>query len=141
MSLLSPFPKASVPPVVVAGITFGKYRFCEPRSFPTILIPPIQGVYALMVQDSGWTPRKLRPIYIGESADLKKRLTPQHEKYDHWKREAAGLALYYAYHMTIGATEKQRKDMEAELIGQYNPPCNTLLLSMVRPLMPLKRIG
>lgn len=139
MSLVPPFPKIPVPPLAPAGITLGKYIFCEPRAFPPMLMAPIQAVYVIMVQDSRWTPRQLRPIYIGESANLHNRLTTQHEKHDHWKREAAGLTLYYAYHMTIGSGEQQRKDIEAELVGQYNPPCNTLLRSLLFGRVPLKR--
>jgi hypothetical protein len=121
---------------VVQGIRYGDLTFTEPRLFAPALIAPIQGIYAIVVPDIAYKPRQFRLLYLGETADFSKRLTDQHEKYAHWKREANGQALYYAYYMTINWTEQQRKDAECALIKQYNPPCNTMLRSLIAPLTP-----
>lgn len=118
------------------GIVYGKLTFSEPRSFPPALMAPIAGVYAIVVPDISSMPRPFRLLYVGESTDMSKRLTDQHEKYAHWKREANGQALYFAYCMAITWTEKQRKDAESAIIKEYNPPCNTMLRSLIAPLAP-----
>jgi excinuclease UvrABC nuclease subunit len=116
----------TLPPVtpVVQGIKFGDRQFYEPRRFPSLLIPPTQGIYAILVSDATWTPRPFRVIYFGESNNLGNRISTAHEKYIDWTREAAGSQLYVAYHVTIGMTDAQRRDAECVLINQYQPVCN-----------------
>lgn len=118
---LPPLPKLSVPQY---SIRFGHHEFNGPFTFPPMFLLPAPGIYAVLVQDPGWTPRPFRPLYIGQSIDLHGRLSVQHEKYPDWMREARGLALHYAYFTTTLWTDKQRKDVEAELIAWYDPPCN-----------------
>lgn len=117
------FTLSPVPPAV-QGINFGGRQFYEPRRFPGLLIPPTQGIYAILVQDATCTPRKFRVIYFGESNNLGNRIRTTHEKYRDWTREAAGSQLYMAYHTTIGMSDAQRRDAECVLINQYTPCCN-----------------
>lgn len=138
---LLPIPNLTGMSSLSQGIRYGDLTFSEPRAFPPVLMAPFQGIYAVVAPDPAFKPRPFRLLYIGETADLSKRLTDQHEKYSHWKREANGQTLYCAYYMTTMWTEQQRKDTEAALIKQYDPPCNTLLRSLFAPpVPPLKRL-
>lgn len=112
------------------GIYYDNRRFSAPRRFPGLLIPPIPGIYAILIPDAQMKPRQFRLLYIGETEDLNKRVCELHEKHESWKREAAGRPLYFAYHETIGMTTQQRKDAECAIIAKYDPPCNIQL----RPL-------
>jgi hypothetical protein len=76
-----------------------------------------------------WSPRQLRPVYFGESEDLRKRVCDLHEKHSDWKREAGILDLFYAYHPTLSYTAQQRKDAEWALIQKCDTPCNIQLRS------------
>jgi len=116
--VLSPVPPA------VQGINFGGRKFYEPRRFPGVLIPPTQGIYAILVQDAACSPRQFRVIYFGESNNLESRICTTHEKYSDWTREASGSQLYVAYHATIGMSDAQRRDAECMLINHYKPSCN-----------------
>jgi hypothetical protein len=107
------------------GVYYKERRFSEPARFPSVLVPSFQGIYAILVPDTGLTPRPFRLLYIGESANLSERITKQHERFEDWIREALGGRLYFAYHKTIGMTDQQRRDAECELINHYNPPCNS----------------
>jgi hypothetical protein len=122
MTLPPPSKLHRIPP---RGIYYKERRFSEPARFPSVLIPPFQGIYAILVPDTGLTPRPFRLLYIGESANLSERITKQHEKFEDWTREALGSQLYFAYHETIGMTDQQRRNAECELINHYNPPCNS----------------
>jgi hypothetical protein len=108
-----------------SGITLGDRVFTQPMRFPSMLIPPLPGLYAILVKDNGLFGSLMRPVYIGESEDLKKRLTVAHEKCDDWKREAAGRELYYALHTPVGMlNDQQRRAAERDLIDRLQPPCN-----------------
>lgn len=113
------------PPQV--GIRYGNVSFTEPLVFPPPLLAPIQGLYVIMVRDTRFGPRPFRLLYVGETTNLSQRVCEQHEKYDDWKREAGGAALYYAYAWSSNWTERQRKDAEEAIIVQHDPPCNILL--------------
>ena len=108
----------------VQGIKFGERQFSEPRRFPELLIPPTQGIYAILVQDANYKPRPFRVIYFGESSNLGDRVCTTHEKYSDWTRSAGGTQLYMAYHWTTGMNDTQRRDAECVLINQYKPECN-----------------
>ena len=128
---------AIIPPLKPAsgGIRFGTRDFTEPSRFPSPLIPPFSGIYVMLVPDSRGTPRPFRVLYIGESDNLSRRVTRQHEKFEHWTREAAGSQLYFAFHNTMGMSDLQRRDAECELINHYGPPCNTKSISPFRPAL------
>ena len=89
-----------------------------------VMIPPTQGIYAILVPDQRFSPRGFAVLYFGEAGDISQRLTSQHEKLSAWYREAAGRTLYFAYHVTPGMTDQQRRNAECELINAYLPPCN-----------------
>jgi hypothetical protein len=129
--LLPPPSKFSGVPSLTQGIRYGEVSFSEPRLFPPTLLLPFQGIYVILVPDAAFSPRQFRLLYVGESGDVSKRLSDKHEKYNHWKREANGQMLYFAYCSTFGYTEEQRKRAEAEIISTYNPSCNTLLRSLL----------
>jgi hypothetical protein len=127
-------PSLYVPrPLPQPGIYFLSWQFTEPRLLGTGLIAPTQGIYVIMLSDISWQPRQFRPIYIGESENLNKRVCDLHEKYTDWRREAGGLGLFMAYRVTMGMTAQQRKGIEEVLIKRYDPPCNVML----RPIAKL----
>jgi excinuclease UvrABC nuclease subunit len=119
-------------PATSQGIMYENVKFSEPRRFPPLLIPPTHGLYAIMVVDTSYRPRPYRVLYIGETENFQERLTTGHEKYEDWKREAQGAALYYSYHWFHG-TQDARLALEADLIRKLNPPCNVQLRSVLMP--------
>ena len=58
--------------------------------------------------------------YIGETEDYSKRDYSNHHKKDDIEKANANSWGY----CTLTASEKDRKAIEADLIAQYNPPCN-----------------
>ena len=62
------------------------------------------------------------PLYIGQSGDLRDRLTPitSHEKYPCAK--ARGITHVHV-HVNYGG-EQARLAEERDLIARWNPPCN-----------------
>jgi hypothetical protein len=114
---------ARIPPVT-QGIKFCDRLFTEPTRLSSALIPPVSGIYAILVPDAGCSPRQFRPVYFGESSNLNGRVSTSHEKYNDWVRAAAGSQLYLAHHATILMNDQQRRDAECELINHYRPECN-----------------
>jgi hypothetical protein len=114
-----------VPPLPLAprGFNLDGHLFSQPARFPSPFIPPFQGIYAIVTFGSGLFGQIYRPLYIGQSDNLSRRVTKEHEKFEDWKRSAAGLPLYYSLYVTHGS-EKERCDLEGKLIDQYQPPCN-----------------
>lgn len=112
------------PSPAMPGISYGIHRFSEPRLFPALTIPPFEGLYTILVTDMKFRPRPFRLLYIGESPDLGRDLTMQHEKFVEWIREAHGRPLFVAYQTMIGSSVRDRRNAELELISAYRPPCN-----------------
>jgi hypothetical protein len=106
------------------GIYFRDRRFSEPSPFNSANTIPSQGIYAILVRDEGYTPRPFQIIYFGESDKLARRVNPLHESYEEWVRQARGAALYVAFYNTAGTPNRQRKELQKQLIEDYNPPCN-----------------
>jgi hypothetical protein len=121
------------------GIYFRDCRFSEPSLFSSANTIPSQGIYAILVRDEGFTPRPFQIICFGESDKLARRVTTQHESYGEWERQARGGELYVAFYNTTGTPNRQRKELEKQLIQDYNPPCNNRnsdpACSMLRPLL------
>ena len=119
------------PSPVTPGINYGNFRFSEPRLFPALTVPPFEGIYAILVTDMKFRPRPFRLLYIGETGDLGRDITLQHEKLDDWTREAHGHPLFVAWHTMISASSQQRRSAELELINVYRPPCNARIICPV----------
>jgi len=98
--------------------------FTEPLRFGAMLLPTVQGIYAIMAPDDTWTPRKFRPLYFGEAGNLKTRVTWSHEKSAEWVREARTSPIYVSFYLTLGKSEEERRTMEEKFIAHYCPPCN-----------------
>lgn len=88
------------------------------------MVPTEQGLYAILTPDETCGPRPFAVLYFGEARNLSERLTRDHEKYAEWMRMAAGRALYFGYHLTVGYTYDQRREAEVELIRAHKPACN-----------------
>jgi hypothetical protein len=99
MPFLQPF--LGTPPQAQC-IRFGNLVFSYPEPLAdatladTILSAP--GLYVVMVFDASWSPLPYRPLYFGESENMRSRATRAHEKYASWKREGGTATLYRAFH-------------------------------------------
>lgn len=79
-------------------------------------------VYACTYNSAEGTVSLRELMYVGESENVKKRLT-DHEKLPKWKnRLRAGETLCYSF-ANIGNVERIRA--EAAIINYHKPPCNT----------------
>jgi hypothetical protein len=117
------------------GIYFHDRRFSEPLPFTSPNDIPTQGIYAILVRDESFTPRPYQVLYFGESAHLAGRVTPQHEGYEDWVRQARDAGLYVAFYNTAGTPSRQRKELAKLLIQDYNPPCNDRQPDASRPML------
>ncbi len=85
------------------------------------------GLYSIVVSDVSWRPFPYRPLYFGESENLRSRATTSHENYLCWTRAGGTASLYRAFHYMTGSTRTQRQAAESQLIAFYNTPCNQRL--------------
>jgi hypothetical protein len=108
----------------MSGIIYKERLFSEPVEFGEAPLSRTQGIFAILVRDAGWWPQQYRVIYFGETDNLVKNVTSQHERYHYWLREAAGAPLYVAVHTTARMKAQKRKEAEYELIRECNPACN-----------------
>ena len=127
-SLLTPPPRLQPPP---AGICFADRLFSEPEFLPSLCSPAdflfeTPGIYVILAFAETWQPRLYRPLYFGESQNIRRRATTSHENHDKWQREA-GNVLFRAFHEMPGSTQAQRQAVESALITRYNTPCNQRL--------------
>jgi hypothetical protein len=124
VSLQNPLP----PVIPQQGIRFGDSVFSEPNAFSIAWLPPTPGLYAILVFDCSCSPRMFRVLYFGKAGDLAVRVVSSHEKYDEWCRAAGGAGnLYVAHCQMTTSYEWERTSIEASLIRQYTPVCNTKL--------------
>jgi len=112
-------------------VFFGKqpnriFRFSGPVPLSTWSPPATDGVYAICVPDQGWNPLPVRPIYFGQSEDLKGRGFPrQHHAYRRWMFQVPSEAeLLAAWLAMLGSPKQGRMALEEYLIRIYDPPCN-----------------
>ena len=78
---------------------------------------PVAGnyIFAREIKPNEWT-----PIYVGETDNLQRRLTPEHEK-------MPCITHYGGTHVHTHASsddEATRKNEEADIMDKWNPPCN-----------------
>jgi hypothetical protein len=90
------------------GIRLGNRWFNEPTPFSMILPGTTQGIYAILAFDARFRPRPFRVLYLGESKNLKERVTDQHEKFSDWVQAAGGVVFFVSCHSTAGLTDEQR---------------------------------
>jgi len=124
-------------PPPLSGIIFHevhRWNFSEPEALSTSLALSVlmglkqEGVYVILTDDRAAKPRPYRPIYFGESENVRSRATSTHEKYSAWQREVGTYGkLYRAFHAMTGSTQQQRQVVESALIEAYNTPCNDKL--------------
>lgn len=72
--------------------------------------------YKKLGDDTNWYNLK----YIGETEDYSKRDYSNHHKKDEIVKSNANAWGYYK----TSVSEKDRKEIESDLIANYNPPCN-----------------
>jgi hypothetical protein len=60
------------------------------------------------------------PLYVGETDNLGKRLTPNHEKMDCVRRY--GVTHVHTHISSGGETIRQKE--ESDIRNKWNPPCN-----------------
>lgn len=125
-----------------AGITFLNRAFTEPSPISLTLPPVSSGIYAVMVPDPSCTPRPYRVIYFGESNNLSRCVTDNHECFNDWVREAGGAAnIYVAFCTTPLLREEQRRWANSDLIAEYQPVCNVKSSKAPPFYEPLLRIA
>ena len=84
--------------------------------------PEKPGIYCIYRANSDDKPLEL--LYIGESENIKERLSG-HEHYDDWEDELLpdeNLVFSYA---VVDGSAKKRQRIEAALIFKHKPVCNT----------------
>ena len=70
--------------------------------------------------------RQWKILYVGQTENLAERGFPTgHHAYLKWTLEAGVLGqLWISWFGGPGFPEMQRRDLEARIIAEYNPPCN-----------------
>lgn len=89
--------------------------------------PNRAGIYAIFMRPQPQNdPNTYRVTYIGETGDFSDRGFPRsHHKFSCWKSAAGSEAnIYVAIYLMPGSTEKDRMDLEQQLITAYKPSCN-----------------
>jgi len=76
-------------------------------------LPESSGVY--MIMGAGG-----QPVYIGESGDMRERVTGPHERKPCWTRHGTGQSIRY----TLISNWQVRKKVEARAIEKWDPVCN-----------------
>ncbi len=78
---------------------------------------PVPGnyIFAKETKPNTWT-----PIYVGETDNLQRRLTSNHEKMPCVKRNAGT----HVHSHTSSDDASVRQKEEADIIEKWNPPCN-----------------
>ena len=114
------------------GITYGSYAFNEPVPGGLWSPPYLAGLYAILFPDQAITPRPFAVVYFGESGNMSERgFLRSHEKFPCWIRQAGSESnLYIAVYLMPNSTVDQRRAIEAELINQYKPNCNSQSLGL-----------
>jgi len=78
---------------------------------------PVAGnyIFAKETKSGTWT-----PIYVGETDNLDRRLTPNHEKMPCVRRYGGT----HVHTHTSLSTEATRRSEETDIRDKWNPPCN-----------------
>ena len=84
---------------------------------PSSGVAAFSGIYC--VYAFAW-PDIFNLLYIGEANDVETRVA-RHERRGDWKRTAKGDALYFS---AAKVSAPQRRQVEAAMINQHQPPCN-----------------
>lgn len=105
-------------------ISIGKYNFEGSYQFKLFNPKNVQGIYAILIPGS--TPGKYLLIYIGQSSDFSNRgIDNTHHAYSCWIKQAkTEQNLFVAFLNLTGYSEQQRKNIEEELIAEFQPTCN-----------------
>jgi len=112
----------------MSGILYKDRNFTDPIEFGGALPARAQGIYAILVADNAWWPQPFRVLYFGESDNLAKCVTEKNEMYPQWLLQAAGAPLLVSIHTTPRMKAQKRKEIESELVGEFQPVCNQQLV-------------
>src|SRR5579864_4936467 len=89
------------------GIVFDSLRFTEPVTFGSVFAPSGGGLYAVLTPDETARPRPYRVIYFGQAANFQQRVSPHHERYRDWVREARSVtSLYVSFHPSAAVEDR-----------------------------------
>jgi hypothetical protein len=94
--------------IQVDGITYYFQGPVTPEN-----LPEKSGVYMVM-GDGG------HPVYIGESANIRQRVTGGHEKEGCWKRHGSGQSIRYV----LIPNAHVRVEVQDRAIEKWHPVCN-----------------
>lgn len=101
--------------IMWSGISGEKYKY-----WINLIGAPFKPVVGNYIFAKETKPREWIPIYVGETDNLQRRLTPNHEKMPCIKR-------YGGTHIHTHSSsddEAIRQKEEADIIDKWNPPCN-----------------
>jgi hypothetical protein len=81
------------------------------------------GIYVVYAgEEAGGGPELYRLLYIGESENIAKRPSKDHEKYEDWKNQLMEDEILYFSFAEVDSN--YREQAEAALIYHYEPICN-----------------
>ncbi len=104
--------------IMWTGVSDQKYEYWIYRIGASFKSEPGNYIFAKVTKSTEskyWT-----PLYVGETDDLNRRLTPNHEKMPCVKRNGGTHV-----HVHISSKdEATRQKEEADIRDKWNPPCN-----------------
>lgn len=134
-----------------SGIRFNDCFFSEPAPAAAFSMPGCAGLFAVLVNDLNWAPKKFQPLCFGEFGNnTPPRALPFH--YEGLLAAAHGRTLMLSVLPLPYTTTAQRRELCNELISAYNPvfqhegslrgdPAARLHTYAHEPERPRRRIG
>jgi hypothetical protein len=101
--------------IMWSGVSGKEYKYWIYEIGHPMKQEPGNYIFAKEVKSHEWT-----PIYVGETDNLQRRLTPNHEKMPCVKRY--GGTHIHAH--TSSNDETIRQNEESDIRNKWNPPCN-----------------
>jgi hypothetical protein len=102
---------------VTLGIRFNDCVFAEPKSLAEWTPPGCAGLFAILAENIGWSPKPFQPLYFGEFGNNEPSLT-----FNGWLPRVGRIdALRVATLALPFSTSAQRCALRNELIQAYNP--------------------
>jgi hypothetical protein len=113
-----------VPNPASPGIRFNDCIFTEPIAFAGWTPPRYAGLFAVLMNDPNWAPKALQPLLFGELGN-NEPLPALTLDYPRLLAAANGRTLLVAVLPMPFSTTAQRRQLRAELVGAYNPECQS----------------
>jgi hypothetical protein len=102
------------------GVRFNDYLFSEPTRLSGWTPPRFPGLFAILVDDSEWAPRRFQPVCFGEFGN-NARQPLLYSEYARLVSVAGARTLFAAVLPMPFSTTAQRVALRDELVWAYNP--------------------